>query len=208
MKACFPRAPHILEGNMGQGEMRLIGQAADVGQWITLLVMAAALGMDAFSLGIGIGMRGIRLPDIMKISTVIASFHVLMPLLGMFAGHYVSTLLGDIALYVGGGLLVLLGSHMIYSAWRDETTESFDHTTMPGMILFALGVSIDSFSVGVSMGLFSSDLVLTVLLFGAFGGAMSIMGLLLGRKVASGLGEYGEALGGVILLIFGLKILL
>jgi putative Mn2+ efflux pump MntP len=37
---------------------------------------------------------------------------------------------------------------------------------------------------------------------------MSIMGLLLGRKASHWLGDYGEALGGVILLAIGVKFLM
>ncbi|MNJ81284.1 manganese efflux pump MntP [compost metagenome] len=47
-------------------------------------------------------------------------------------------------------------------------------------------------------------MLLTVLAFGACGGMMSISGLLLGRRVGRGMGEYGEAIGGAILLGFGL----
>ena len=36
---------------------------------------------------------------------------------------------------------------------------------------------------------------------------MSVMGLLLGRRVGKWMGEYGEAFGGVILLMFGFKFL-
>ncbi len=161
--------------------------------------------MDAFSLGIGIGLKGIRLLDILKISLVIAVFHILMPLTGMVMGHYFSSLFGHVATFIGGGLLVLLGSHMVYSSLRGEQAQSFDHTTLWGLLLFALSVSIDSFSVGVSLGLFATDVVLTVLLFGTFGGVMSILGLLLGRRVSRLAGEYGEALGGVILFAFGLS---
>ncbi|SEG62629.1 manganese efflux pump [Paenibacillus sp. UNC499MF] len=178
------------------------------GQLLTIFIMAIALGFDAFSLGIGIGMRGIRLLHILKISIVIGLFHILMPLLGMYAGHYLGSLLGQVAVAAGGGLLILLGSHMIYSSFRGEDSPAFDHRTFWGMILFALSVSVDSFSVGVSLGIFATDVVLTVLLFGLLGGGMSILGLLLGRRVGSWIGEYGEALGGLILLLFGLKFLL
>src|SRR5690606_16569261 len=105
-------------------------------------------------------------------------------------------------------LLVLLGSHMIYSAIRGSgQTPAFEVASAFGLLIFALSVSIDSFSVGISLGLFASDIILTVLMFGAFGGAMSVAGLLLGRRVGGMIGEYGEALGGVILLAFGLKFL-
>lgn len=182
--------------------------AAETGHLITIVVMAIALGMDAFSLGIGIGLRGIRLLDILKISLVIGLFHVVMPLIGMFMGHYVGSLLGNVATVMGGSLLVLLGAHMIFSSFKGAEVESFDHRTLWGLLVFALSVSIDSMSVGVSLGLFATDLVLTVLLFGAFGATMSVFGLLLGRKAGHWVGEYGEALGGVILLAFGIRFLI
>lgn len=187
--------------------MSVVLISSEAGHIATIIMMAVALGMDAFSLGIGIGIRGIRLYDILKLSFIIASFHVIMPLLGMFTGHYVSSLLGDIAVLTGGGLLLLLGAHMVYSSFKGENIHSFEHATLWGLIIFALSVSIDSFSVGISLGLFSSDLMLTVLMFGFFGGVMSVMGLVLGKKVAPSMGDYGEALGGLILVVFGLKVL-
>jgi putative Mn2+ efflux pump MntP len=178
------------------------------GQFFTLLLMAIALGMDAFSLGIGMGMKGIRLLDIVKYSVTIALFHVLMPLMGMFMGQYVGTLLGGVAVAVGGALLVVLGAHMIYSALRGDSVQSFNHRSLGGLVLFSAMVSIDAFSVGVSLGMFASDLLLAVLLFGLFGGLLSVLGLLLGRRVNHWAGEYGEAFGGLILLLFGIKFLL
>src|SRR5690606_26490389 len=80
---------------------RMAAASAEWGQLATILIMAAALGMDAFSLGIGLGMRGIRLLNIAFISAVIALFHVIMPLVGIFTGRYVSTLLGDVAVAAG-----------------------------------------------------------------------------------------------------------
>ncbi|AJY74579.1 manganese efflux pump MntP family protein [Paenibacillus beijingensis] len=178
------------------------------GQILTLLIMALALGMDAFSLGIGIGMKGIRLLDMLKLSLVIGIFHVMMPLAGMFAGHYVSFLLGHIATAVAGGLLLVLGGHMIYSAVRGEEVRSIDHGSVSGLLLFALSVSVDSFSVGISLGMFAVDQVLTVLLFGAAGTVMSVLGLMLGKGVGRTLGGYGEAVGGVILFTFGMLFIL
>lgn len=181
--------------------------SAQWGQLMPLFFMAIALGMDAFSLGIGVGLKGIRKRDILKIGLVIGLFHIIMPLMGVFMGQYMSNLLGHVTTTIGGLLLLLLGAHMIYSAFRGETVKSLDHRSPIGLILFALSVSIDSFSVGISLGIFSTDIWLTVLLFGAFGGAMSIMGLLLGRRVGDWVGETGEALGGVILLVFGIVFL-
>jgi putative Mn2+ efflux pump MntP len=181
---------------------------AQIGQLVAILLMALALGMDAFSLGLGIGMKGIRLKDMLKISLVVGMFHVIMPLAGMFAGSYVSVLLGNVAALCGGLLLIILGMHMIFNSLRGEQMEAvFDHRTLFGMLIFAFSVSIDSFSVGITLGLFQADIMLTVTLFGFFGCVMSVCGLLLGRRFSGIFGDYGEAIGGIILIVFGTKFL-
>ncbi len=182
----------------------LLESGMGTGQLLTLLIMAVALGMDAFSLGVGIGMRGIRLKRILALSSIIALFHVLMPLAGMYAGQYVSGLLGAVASRASGVLLLLLGGHMVYNSFRGDNVQSVNHQTVWGMLLFAFSVSVDSFSVGVSLGMFAVDIITAVLLFGLFGGLMSVLGLMLGRRASQSLGDYGEACGGIILLTFGL----
>jgi manganese efflux pump family protein len=187
------------------GERELAAYSAEIGQLFTIMIMAMALGMDAFSLGIGIGLKGIRLRDILKISTLVGLFHILMPLLGMFMGQFVSSLLGDVAQMAGGGLLIALGAHMIYSSLQGEEVRSFDHRTLWGLFVFAISVSIDSMSVGVSLGILASDLVLTILMFGAAGGLLSVLGLLVGRRAGGWVGDFGETIGGFILLVFGIR---
>ncbi|GGF95831.1 manganese efflux pump MntP [Paenibacillus aceti] len=175
-----------------------------LGEWMTILFMAIALGMDAFSLGIGVGVNGVRRRDVLRIVMTVSCFHILMPVLGIFTGHYVGELLGYLTRFVSGGLLLLLGGHMIYSSLRSEANHIINYRSWPGIFLFSLSVSVDSFSVGVSLGMFHSDLLLTVLAFGLFGGLMSLFGLVLGRGVSRNLGDYGEAVGGSILFAFGL----
>lgn len=174
------------------------------GQFMTLVLMAAALGMDALSLGVGIGLRGIRLLTILKVSIIVGIFHTLLPLLGMFMGKYFSMILGELAVMVGGGLLILLGTHMLYSAFLGDGVQSIVFKNIWGLLLISLMVSLDSFSVGVSMGMVVDDIWLTVSLFGIFGGILAMIGLLIGRKFGHWTGNYGEGLGGVVLLVFGL----
>ncbi|PTX62502.1 putative Mn2+ efflux pump MntP [Melghirimyces profundicolus] len=179
------------------------------GQLFTLLMIAVALGTDAFSLGIGIGMRGVLVREALKISGMIGFFHVMLPLLGITVGRYLGSLVENIAVITGGGLLCFLGLNMIYQAFRSGKEVRVFHTATPlGIVVFSLGVSLDSLSAGLSLGLFEADAILAVLLFGTVGGLMACTGLLLGRNVGSWIGDYGEAVGGIILISLGLRFLL
>ena len=94
--------------------------AAMTGELLTLILMAFALGMDAFSVGLGMGMFRLTKRHIFKIGVTIGLFHVWMPLLGMVAGKFLSEQFGAIAGYIGGLLLILLGLQMIWSTFKDE----------------------------------------------------------------------------------------
>ncbi|MDP4096106.1 manganese efflux pump MntP family protein [Paenibacillus sp. P96] len=182
----------------------MLEATSHLGQLLTVLILALALGMDAFSLGVAVGMKGVRLNEVLRISTVVALFHMVMPLLGMFTGHFMGEMLGHAASYAAGVLLILLGCHMIYNSIYGNGVQILDYRSTAGVILYSLGVSMDSFSVGVTLGMFRSDLLLTIAVFGAAGGLMSVLGLLLGGRVSRNLGDYGEAIGGAVLFAFGI----
>lgn len=175
------------------------------GQFLTLLMIAFALGMDAFSLGIGVGMVGIRLREIVRVSITIGLFHIAMPIFGIAIGAYLSELVGDIAIFFGGGVLILLGVHMLWNGFGNGDQKSVLRTTGFGLLLFSFSVSLDALTVGVSFGLMEVNRILAISLFGLMGTAMSYCGLLLGRSVGGWLGDYSEIIGGLILIGFGLK---
>jgi putative Mn2+ efflux pump MntP len=178
-----------------------------IGEMITLNIMAFALGMDAFSVGLGIGMVRIRLKQIFKIGIMIGLFHVVMPLIGMLAGRFLSERFGDIAALLGGGLLLFLGIQMIWSSFKEEERKLIAPVGF-GLFLFSLSVSIDSFSVGLSLGIYGAKTALVLIFFGVGACVLTWLGLLLGRKVQGWIGTYSEALGGGILMAFGIKLLL
>lgn len=169
--------------------------------------MSFALGMDAFSIGIGMGMFQLRLKQIFYIGLTVGFFHVWMPLLGIIAGRFLSETFGTIAGYAGGGLLIILGLQMFFSSFKKES-DSIVTPVGIGVILFALSVSLDSFSVGLTLGIYGARTVAALVCFGVAATTLTWIALLIGRKVQGYLGTYSEALGGSILLAFGIKLLL
>lgn len=78
------------------------------GQFFTLWMISVALGMDAFSLGIGMGIQGLRFRRILLVSGIIGVLHILMPLAGITIGLVLGSLVEEIAVMVGGGCSVYL----------------------------------------------------------------------------------------------------
>ncbi|WP_071393277.1 manganese efflux pump MntP [Bacillus tuaregi] len=177
-----------------------------MGEIITIMIMGIALGMDAFSISLGMGMYKLRLRQVFKIGITIGIFHIFMPLLGMVAGRFLSEQFGEIAVYIGGALLLILGVQMIWSSLAKEEGSLITPVGF-GLILFALSVSLDSFSVGLSLGIYGAQTLLVLACFGAGATILSWTGLLIGRRVQDWLGKYSEVLGGAILLFFGIKLL-
>jgi putative Mn2+ efflux pump MntP len=173
---------------------------------VTLIIMAFAVSMDAFSVSLGMGVFELRLRQIFYIGLTAGLFHMIMPLLGILAGHLLSATFGQITGYVGGGLLMIMGVHMFISSFKSEERMAI----LPvgwGLILFSLLVSLDSFSAGLSLGMFGARAIVAMACFGIVAAFLTWAGLLMGRKVHSLLGAYGEMLGGLILFLFGLKLL-
>ncbi|WP_096440829.1 manganese efflux pump MntP family protein [Alteribacter populi] len=169
-------------------------------------MMAFALSMDAFSISVGIGMIGLRVRQIAFIGIAVGFFHVAMPLVGMVLGKIVSQYIGIFAYVFGAAVLVILGLQMIYSSFS-QNRKSLLKPVGWGLILFSVSVSIDSFSVGLSLGMLGAKTVFTLVSFGVISAVLTWAGLLLGRKVEGIFGSYSEMLGGLILIGFGIKIL-
>ncbi|KQL51114.1 hypothetical protein AN964_19100 [Heyndrickxia shackletonii] len=178
-----------------------------IAEVFTLMLMAFALGMDAFSVGIGLGMFQLRYKQIFYIGLTIGFFHVWMPLIGMLAGHFLSDTFGTITKYIGGILIIVLGIQMILSSFKKEERNLIKPEGW-GLIIFAFSVSLDSFSVGLSLGIFGARAAAVVLCFGIAATILTWAGLIIGRKAQGLLGTYSEVLGGSILFAFGIKLLL
>ncbi|NPV26712.1 MAG: manganese efflux pump [Firmicutes bacterium] len=193
----------------------------------TLLLVAIALGTDALSVAIGIGISGIRRRDIALLSGVISFFHVLMPLIGLFLGSVLGVMIGQYAALIGAGGLVLIGLQMVWhhlpeqaptvvswQEWRERsgrvavTATRCYAPTLGGMVVLAGSVSLDALSVGFSLGTIRVNLPFAVMTMGVVAGLMTVVGLVFGRRLGGWLGEKAGVVGGAILVLIGVRMLL
>ncbi len=178
-----------------------------ISELVTISTMAFALSMDAFSVSLGIGMMFIRLKRIALISGLTGLFHMLMPFIGITIGKLISRHFGEFALIFGGCLLIAIGISMIRSSFQFEKNAAIISPYGIGLFLFPLSVSIDSMSAGLSLGMFGAKTFVTVIIFGIVSTVMTMSGLVLARKFRRVFGKYSMALGGMILLTFGVKMI-
>lgn len=173
---------------------------------IWVIAVSVALGMDAFSFALALGLIGIRNRTAVRLALIVAVFHIFMPLLGLWVGRKLGTLFGDVAVGIGALILLWLGGKMILGAVRGgETKSSIPSLRGIGIYALAGSVSLDALSVGFSLGTFVTNVIRATLIMGLTAGIMTGGGILLGRRVGTWLGSKAEALGGIILFLIGVK---
>lgn len=173
-----------------------------------ILMMSLALGMDAFSLALGLGLQGIGRRSAVKLSASIGVFHLVMTLMGIYAGMMLEEHLGKVAQWFGAVLLVGLGVHMVYATLVHKEEQVSISTTGIAMLLFSAGVSIDALSVGFSLGLRSTAYgIVSAVMFGIAGAGLCLFGLFIGKRANRVTGMFGELSGGFILIGYGLHFL-
>lgn len=183
---------------------------------VTIIAVAFALGIDAFSLSIGIGLSGVKRQQMYLVSGVVAIFHVLMPLIGLYLGQILGSFVGPIASSFGAIVLIFIGSQTIWSKIKESKDSSgnsvagFDAISINhpvSLILMAVSVSLDALTVGLGLGALQFDLTLTVIIMGIVAGIMTFGGLIFGKRLSRTVGEKAELLGGLILIGIGIKLL-
>lgn len=171
----------------------------------SLLFMAFALGLDGFSVSLSIGLQKIRYRKMALIGIVIGLFHFIVPFFGMVIGQFLSVQLSDITSILGSLLLVFIGAYMFFSVWKDTEGYSFNPHHPLQMFSVAFAVSLDSFPVGLSLGLYGIQSFVVIFLIGSIATLAALAGMLIGGKTQRIFGVYSEILGGIIIFLFGLK---
>lgn len=176
---------------------------------ITIFALAVALGTDAFSVCVGLGMGGISRRQMLIFILFVTGFHIIMPLTGYIAGAVLGRFIGRAAGFAGALVLVYLGIKMILGALRKEDGKNTGPllTSRAGVILLTGSVSLDALSVGFTLGTQRVDLGTAALIMGLVAGSMAWLGIYGGRRVGGLVGEKAVFVGGPILVLIGIKLL-
>jgi len=178
---------------------------------LTLIAVAFALAMDAFAVALGAGLTLERVSGrhLFRLGFHFGLFQALMPVIGWLAGLTVQRWIAAYDHWLAFGLLVFVGGKMIHEAIAGGDEErAKDPTRGLTLVLLSVATSIDALAVGLSLAVLGVDIWLPALVIGLVAGAMTVAGMLLGRRIGALWGPRVEIAGGLILLAIGLKILL
>ncbi|MBE9547122.1 MAG: manganese efflux pump [Proteobacteria bacterium] len=179
--------------------------------FLTILLIAVGLGMDAFAVAIsaGVVLREISFGQIFRLSFHFGLFQFLMPIVGWFAGMTVSGLITGYDHWIAFCLLVCIGGKMIRDSFKKEDEiKMVDPTRGFTLIVLSIATSIDALAVGLSLAFLNVTILYPSVVIGVVASAMTVAGMLLGKKLGQFFDKKVEILGGLILIGIGIKYLI
>lgn len=176
---------------------------------LEIFVLAVGLSMDAFAVSIckGLSLGKIKAKHMCIAGAWFGGFQALMPLIGYFLGSFFAEAITKYDHWIAFVLLVLIGGNMIKEAFgkEEELNNAMDVKTM---FLLAVATSIDALAVGVTFAFLQVQIVPAIIFIGAVTFAFSAVGIKIGSIFGTKYKSKAEFIGGVILILIGLKILL
>ena len=184
-----------------------------MGFW-ELFLLAIGLSMDAFAVSLckGLSVEKVKLKNMLSCGIWFGGFQALMPLIGFFIGSLFAEYIVAIDHWVAFVLLAFIGANMLkeaFSKCEDCNSEKDSDFSIKTMFIMAVATSIDALAIGVSLSMAGDvDIWLSIALIGVVTFILSALGVRLGAVFGAKYKKKAELLGGVILIVLGLKILL
>ena len=179
---------------------------------IEIMLVGVGLAMDAAAVSVckGLSMKKIVWKNAVIIALYFGIFQAVMPLLGYLFGSAFSGLVEAIDHWIAFILLSIIGGKMIKESFEDEgeSETKNDSIDVKTMIVMAIATSIDALAVGITFAFFKINIIKAVLIIGIITFTLSLFGVIIGNKFGDKFHGKAEIVGGVILILIGIKIFL
>lgn len=181
-----------------------------------ILFLAIALAMDCFAVSIvsGVLLKQPRWFIILRMSFLFGLFQALMPLLGWLLTSRFAHYIEAFDHWIAFGLLMFLGVRMMRSTDDTDTHHAFCPAHLTTQLSLAVATSIDALAVGISFACIGyntlSTLTYPLCIIGLVSFLFGVLGNLLGLRFGAVISRRlrPSLVGGIILIIIGIKILL
>lgn len=178
--------------------------------YISILLIAFALSLDAFSVAItcGIKLNGRKPLKYLKIAIMFGLFQAIMPLGGWLIGDLFKDTIGGFADWLSFGVFLSLGLKTLYDASHppsDDSPHQCNCQSLPCLLSLAIATSIDAFLVGLIIALYSVPIYVTLGAIGVVTLVLTYIGCLIGHKANAVLKRSSQVIAGFILIALAVK---
>lgn len=182
---------------------------------IELALIGAGLSMDAFAVSVckGLGMKRLNMRQTFVIALFFGVFQALMPVIGWVLGTGFQSYIAPVDHWIAFALLAFIGGKMLFDAFHDDERDDDAASAnapldLKELTMLAVATSVDALAVGITFAFLQVDIVPAVTLIGAITFALSFAGVAIGHFFGARFEKPATIVGGVVLILIGLKILL
>lgn len=186
-----------------------------MGFFIQTSLISIGLSMDAFAVSIckGLGMSKLNKKQMLIIALYFGGFQAFMPYIGWAVGARFSSYVSQYTHWIAFILLAIIGGKMIHEALTESEDCEDDgikdkKLSHKELLLLAIATSIDALAVGISFAFLNVPIIPSIIIIGLTTFAISLVGVIIGNIFGSKYKNKAEFVGGLILVIIGLKIVL
>jgi putative Mn2+ efflux pump MntP len=178
---------------------------------ITLLLVAFGLAMDSVTVSISYGLLIDKFINkiAFRIAFFMGLFQAVMPVIGWFLGNSFKIYIESVDHWIAFFILLFLGGRMIYEELSPNNDfKCFDPYSFKTLTGLAIATSIDAMAVGITFGMISFSLITSITVIGVVSFILSYLAVYLANKFKQRIKFPFELVGGIILIIIGIKILI
>ncbi len=176
--------------------------------YLILLLIAVSLALDCFTVSACItSVKKIQRKNYLIVPLHFGLFQLFMTLIGFYFGLSFKNMIEGFDHWVAFGLLSIIGIKMIVESVKGAN-KSIDIHSEFNIIMLSIATSIDALVIGLAFSFNGSGIFVPALIIGIISFLISLIGLLLGKKIHDLRIGYIGVLGGIILIGIGIKTLI
>ena len=174
--------------------------------YLEILILAIALSVDAcvVSFTYGLKFSTAHFKNSFLLSFCTGFFQAIMPLMGYTLTNFVKVYIEPYSKYIVFIIFTYLGIKFILEANENKENKTVV-IDMKTLFLIGVATSIDAFSAGVSLSLSGNKILKPIILIGLTTFINSNLGYFAGLKLKKLPSKFLEILGGILLILLGIK---
>ena len=167
--------------------------------------VAFAVGLDVLAISVGVGVARLSFDARLRLGLAFAGSEIAMQMIGYALGVGAGRILGDLAAYIGFGLLAFIGLVMIRNSFRRSSEQTIDVTRGVGLLLTSLSISLDSLGVGIAVPGVGIPLVPLLILVSITTTIFTFIGLEFGARLGERYERGAERAAGAMLVVLAVS---